>query len=244
MQLKRRLGRIFGRDHGGKSAKDANLNRSCSEFEVNNWVISQFVINKLMPVVGCHPFPLNEQMLMVAAVCRLQPTHIFEWGTNIGKSARVFYETCQAFGIHAEIHSIDLPDDMEHVEHPKERRGHLVRGLEGVMLHQGDGLDTSLQILSCCKSAAVSPLFFIDGDHSYESVRRELGEVIDKVSAANILLHDTFFQSMNSGYNIGPYLAIEAVLGERAHSFRVLSQNIGLPGMTLLWQPGLRVHKE
>lgn len=211
-----------------------------SEFEVNNRVISQFVVRELLPIVGFSPFPLNEQILMVAAVCRLKPTHIFEWGTNIGKSARIFYEVCKELNNDAEIHSVDLPDDAEHIEHPKENRGYLVRGIAGVKLHQGDGLDTSLRILSQYRSSESYPLFFIDGDHSYESVRRELGEIIDRVPTANILLHDTFYQSEASGYNVGPYRAIEDVLGERSHSFRIVSQNIGLPGMTLLWQPGFR----
>lgn len=213
-------------------------NPNGSEFEVNNWVISQFVVRKLLPIVGYSPFPLNEQILMVAAVCSLRPTHIFEWGTNIGKSARIFHEVCKEFNNDAEIHSVDLPDDAEHIEHPKENRGTLVRGLAGVKLHQGDGLETSLQILSQHRASEVSPLFFIDGDHTYESVRHELEEIIDRVPTANILLHDTFFQSEDSGYNVGPYRAMEAVLGEKSHSLRIVSQNIGLPGMTLLWQPG------
>jgi len=172
---------------------------------------------------------------MVVAVCRLRPTHIFEWGTNIGKSARIFYEICQAFDIEAEIHSIDLPANIAHVEHPKAKRGDLVRGLEKVRLHQGDGVDTSLKILSIITNAA-SPFFFIDGDHTYESVRRELGAVINAVPTANILLHDTFFQSEASGYNVGPCQAIIDTLEEHTHSFKTLSENSGLPGMTLLWQ--------
>ncbi|MDQ3112117.1 MAG: hypothetical protein M3R17_19715, partial [Bacteroidota bacterium] len=72
--------------------KDPSLNENASEFEVNNWVVSEFVIDKLVPAVGMHPFPINELMLMTASVCRFKPELIFEWGTNIGKSARVFYE--------------------------------------------------------------------------------------------------------------------------------------------------------
>lgn len=239
MTIRSLVSKVFCRSHchcHGQSVPNPNS----SEFEVDNWLISEFVIRTLVPVVDVRPFPLNEMILMVAAVCRLKPTHIFEWGTNIGKSARIFCEVCKAFGIASEIHSIDLPDDEEHIEHPKENRGYLVRGIDGVQLHQGDGLDTSLRILSQFIASDVSPLFFIDGDHSYESVKRELGEIIDRVPSANILLHDTFFQSENSGYNIGPCRAIKDVLGERTHSFRSISQNIGLPGMTLLWQPGCR----
>ena len=47
------------------------------------------------------------------------------------------------------------------------------RGLEGVHLHRGNGVEVALeqwQKLGCPKR----PLFFVDGDHAYESVRDEL----------------------------------------------------------------------
>ena len=216
--------------------EDPILNSSSTEFEVNNWIVSRFVIRRLMPIVDIHPFPVNEQMLMVSAVCRLKPTHIFEWGTNIGKSARIFYETCRAFGLDAGIHSFDLPDDVEHIEHPKENRGLLVKDIKEVNLHLGDGLENALQIVSDCKKDNLRPLFFIDGDHSYESVKRELEGVIKSVSQANILLHDTFYQSEESGYNVVPYKAIVDVLSGMPDRYKIISQNIGLPGMTLLRQ--------
>jgi hypothetical protein len=71
---------------------------------------------------------------MIAAVCVLKRTHIFEWGTNLGKSARIFYEVARRFGIETQIYSIDLPDDIEHVEHPKEKRGVSAKNLKGVNL--------------------------------------------------------------------------------------------------------------
>jgi cephalosporin hydroxylase len=214
------------------------LHRDCTEFEVNNWTISRFVLRRLVPIVGVRPFPLNEQMLMVAAICRLQPSHIIEWGTNIGKSARIFYETCRTFGISAEIHSIDLPDDVGHGEHPKKKRGLLVRGKKEVKLHIGDGLETSLNILSQSRNTAVRPLFFVDGDHCYASVKRELEGIIKNAPTADILLHDTFYQSVSSGYNIGPARAMDDVLKSIPNDFNMLVQNTGLPGMTLLWRTG------
>ncbi len=215
---------------------DPSINSNSTEFEVNNWIISRFVIDKLVPVVDIEPFPVNEQVLMVAAVCRIKPTHIFEWGTHIGKSARIFYETCRTFGLDAEIHSIDLPDNMEHIEHPKENRGLLVRGIKEVNLHLGDGLENALQIVSDYKKNDLRPLFFMDGDHSYKSVKRELEGIIKSVPQANILLHDTFYQSEESGYNVGPYKAVVDVLAGMPNRYKIISQNIGLPGMTLLWQ--------
>lgn len=222
-------------------AKDSNntfsdpvVNLNCTEFEVNNWIISDFIVNHLVPIVGVHPFPLNELHLMVAAVCRLQPSHIFEWGTNIGKSARIFYEAVKSFKIATEIHSIDLPDDMEHVEHPKDQRGALVKDIKEVKLYTGDGLVTSFSIYKEI-SDRKNVLYYLDGDHSYDSVYRELSFITKKIPEASILLHDTFYQSFESGYNVGPHKAIKDVLLKVPDKYTAISTQTGLPGMTLLY---------
>ena len=88
----------------GADKREAAPNPSATEFEVNNWAISEFVLSRLVPVVGVHPYPLNELMLMAAAICRFKPTHVFEWGTNVGASARVFHEAGRHFSIPLEIH--------------------------------------------------------------------------------------------------------------------------------------------
>lgn len=218
-----------------RAKQDPAMNVHCGEFEVNNWLVSEFVLNTLVPIVGVHPFPLNELVLMVAAVCRLKPDRIYEWGTHLGKSARVFYETARHFGLDVEIHSVDLPDHVIHQEHPGHQRGMLVKGLQGVHLHQGDGLSVCLDI----HAKAATPkhtLIFIDGDHSYASVRRELAGIMTGIPEAHILLHDTFFQSSESGYNVGPYRAISEAITETDVRYRLLSTQTGLPGMTLLYQ--------
>jgi Methyltransferase domain len=218
-----------------RAKQDPAMNVHCGEFEVNNWLVSEFVLNTLVPIVGVHPFPLNELVLMVAAVCRLKPGRICEWGTHLGKSARVFYETARHFGLDVEIHSVDLPDHVLHQEHPGHQRGMLVKGLQDVHLHQGDGLSVCLDI----QAQAATPkqtLIFIDGDHSYASVRRELAGIMNGIPEAHILLHDTFFQSSESGYNVGPYRAIAEAITETDVRYRLLSTQTGLPGMTLLYQ--------
>lgn len=208
-------------------------NREATELEVDAWNISSFVIKRLVPVVGVHPFPLHELMLMTAAVCWIRPTQIYEWGTHIGKSARVFYEITNHYRIDCTIHSTDLPDTIDHVEHPHAERGRLVRGLPRVVLHQGDGLDVSLALWRSSGSND-SQLFFLDGDHSVTSVRRELGAIVGEVAGANILLHDTFYQSDASGYNIGPHQAIEELIRAQPGRFHATHSGLGLPGMTLL----------
>jgi hypothetical protein len=229
--LKQKLLRFFFA--GEQSLPSPTKNLSCSQFEVDGWVISKFVLDKIVPVTGIHPFPLHELMLMVSAVCRLKPPIIFEWGTNIGKSARIFHETTNHFQIACQIHSIDLPDDVSHVEHPKEKRGAMVQGITAVTLHQGDGLATSLRIWKDAGSPA-NPLFFVDGDHSYESVCRELGGILAAIPNAAVLLHDTFYQSPDSGYNIGPLRAINDVITKYPGRFELIHSGLSLPGMTLM----------
>lgn len=218
-----------------RSAKNPVLNEDCKVFEVNNWIISEFILNKLIPIVGIQPFPLNELQLMVACICRLRPTHIFEWGTNIGKSARIFYETIKYFQIESEIHSVDLPYDHYHEEHPKDRRGLLVKNIKKVTLHTGNGLEKSLEIYQKIRGPK-SVLFFLDGDHSYDSVKHELQHIMRNAPGANILLHDTFFQSSKSGYNTGPFKALQELIESPQNNYSFISTNTGLPGMTLLYR--------
>lgn len=217
------------------SSADVVRNPKCSEFETDAWRLSQFVLDRLVPVVGVHPFPLHELMLLAAATCRLQPPLIFEWGTHIGKSARAFYEILMHYDIPGDIHSVDLPNDVQHVEHPSEERGRLVRGLSRVHLHQGDGIDVSLSLWRQ-HGRLRRPLFLVDGDHSYESVYRELSIIVSEIPDANVLLHDTFFQSPESGYNIGPWRAIEEVTRANPGRFKRIDSGLGLPGMTLLYR--------
>ena len=222
------------REEPAISRENPARNATSTEFEVDAWAISQFVMRKLVPVVGSHPFPLHELMLMTGAVCRLEPREIFEWGTHIGKSARVFYEITSHYGIPADIHSTDLPDDVEHSEHPHTERGKLVRGLPHVHLHQGDGLTTSLELWRA-GGRQPRPLFFVDGDHSHESVLRELTGIANEVPHAAILVHDAFYQSAEAGYNTGPYRAIEEVVAAWPGRYRKVHSGLGLPGMTLLY---------
>jgi len=234
MSIVDRIARRLGSRHSPTTA-DVARNPDCSEFEVDAWQLSRFVLDRLVPVVGLHPFPLHELMLLSAATCRLRPPMIFEWGTHIGKSARAFYETLRHYNIPGEIHSVDLPDDVQHVEHPSNERGRLVRGLGRVHLHQGDGVDVSVSLWKQ-QGRAPGVLFLVDGDHSYESVYRELSIIVREIPDANVLLHDTFFQSPGSGYNIGPWRAIDEVTRANPGRFKRIDSGLGLPGMTLLYQ--------
>ncbi|HMC97225.1 MAG TPA: class I SAM-dependent methyltransferase, partial [Flavobacteriales bacterium] len=173
-------------------------------------------------------------MLLAGTVCRFRPALIFDWGTHIGVSARVFRETITAFGIPAAIHSIDLPDEVHHGEHPKNERGKLVRGMKEVTLHQGDGVTRALELCNELRPHG-NVLFYVDGDHSHASVTRELGAILAQRPDAIVLLHDTFYQSADSKYNIGPYEAINEVLAAQPRAYKMIRTTTGLPGMTLVY---------
>jgi predicted O-methyltransferase YrrM len=72
---------------------------------------------------------------------------------------------------------------------------------------------------------------FIDGDHAYETVRRELA-LLDLLRPGAALLHDTFYQP-GSTYNHGPWLAIQDYLKDQP-AFQVVALQTGLPGMTYI----------
>lgn len=211
-------------------------NINCTEFEVDKWALSEFILNKLVPIVGVHPYPLDELMLMSATVCRLHPTYIFEWGTHVGKSARIFYETCMHYNINSEIHSFDLPDDIEHIEHPHKNRGAFLKNIKAIKLYQEDGLKKGIGIFQSSTVGNKTALFYLDGDHLYDTVVKEIETILNRIPEANILLHDTFYQSGQSGYNIGPYKAIVDSLKGIAHDYYIQQTTMGLPGMTLIYK--------
>ena len=213
--------------------RDPVRNPESSEFEVDLWTLSRFLLQRVVPVVGTGTYPLNELLLMCAAACRLKPSVVYDWGTHIGASARVFYECEKAFKLGYEVHSIDLPPDGSHAEHPGWKHARLVRRLAGVHLHRGNGVRVALDHWK--KSGRPKrPLFFVDGDHAYESVYEELDQIFSMVPDASVLAHDTFFQSAGSNYNVGPARAVDEIVEKFPSRFRVIKSGLGLPGMTLL----------
>jgi cephalosporin hydroxylase len=214
---------------------DPTVNPDGAQFEINTKIISEFVLNKIVPIVGVTPYPLDELMLMSSALARVRPNYLFEWGTHLGKSARVFYESTRHFNIDCSIHTIDLPDRVSHIEHPGKQYGKYIVNIPQIQKHRGDGLQIS-QTIGNTLAANTRVMFFLDGDHSYESVFRELSGVSKNFPDASILLHDTFNQSSESGYNIGPYRAIEEVLKTESGKYQVIGTRMGLPGMTFLYR--------
>ncbi len=230
--------KIFSHKGSARSADIPVVNPQFKEFEVNNWDLSGFIIDKLLPIVGYHPYPLNELLLMTGALCRIHPDHLFEWGTHLGKSARIFFETRQRFQLKTVIHSVDLPPDVSHIEHPGKEYAKFLKGIQGVKLYRGDGLEIATKLGKSFDPSAIL-MFFLDGDHSFESVSRELEILSASFPSASILVHDTFYQDPACGYNIGPYKAIQQLLGRNPSRYRLIETCTGLPGMSLLLPSGI-----
>jgi cephalosporin hydroxylase len=202
--------------------------------EADKWALSEFILQKLIPIAGIHPYPLDELLLMCSTLAYFRPDLILEWGTHYGKSARIFYEATIYLNLKTQIHSIDLPPTAEHIEniHEASQRGALVRRLP-VMLHLGDGLTIARQVIQ--KEKPDLPLFFIDGDHSFASVQNELKGIHNMAPQAVVLAHDTFWQGGESGYNCGPAEALSEFATQ--HKLPLQTTLLGLPGMSLTyWQ--------
>lgn len=217
-----------------RAYKAVERNRELEMLEIDTWESSRFILGELVPIVGVSPYPLNELMLMTGAVCWLKPELIFDWGTHIGKSARIFYEITRHFKISSEVHTIDLPQNARHIEHPGKNRGIYIKGIKSILSYDGDGVTEAVKIYK--EKHKKKALFFLDGDHKYTSVKRELERITKNAPNSSVLIHDTFFQSKESSYNIGPFRAIETVIKKYSSRYKKIETQTGLPGMTLLYQ--------
>lgn len=218
--------------------------------EADTTALDQLVLEKVIPQTGLL-YPLPEISLMALAVARVQPTHIFEWGTSSGGSAKIFHTITEALGWKTEIHTWDLPEDVPHGQHPGQEHGKLARGLPRVHFHREDGLTGALGKMAAerSKNPKFRGLFFVDGDHSYHSVIRELAGLISVQDEFHLLAHDTFVQKPDAkGQSRESWLGCPTALEAFAKDYRWLNVGFGNPGMAYLWgrgkrnvKPGLRL---
>lgn len=170
----------------------------------------------------------DEEVIFAAKVMeRLRPTHVFEWGTNVGASARLFYETAQDLGFHCEVHTVELPIELAYLDrdHPGENRyGLWIQGLP-IHGHLGDGLIESLRLYKETKPERA--LFFVDGCHEYKHVLNEFRSIAKAAPSAVILAHDT-------RHLAGPAKAVKTFLKDapRRYLREVCKSDAG---MTALW---------
>ena len=175
-------------------------------------------------------YPEGELEFMCETVAEVKPDVIFEWGTGSGASGRIF---CEATGLVAlanswigepvDLVTIDLPDELAPLEaqHPRERTGMYLPDRARISRLRGDGVTVSLALWATNFADAYNkPLFFIDGDHSYFAVYREVALIDRMVPNAVMLLHDT---------NDGPGLAAEKwCADQRRHTFESIPGRTGI----------------
>jgi len=210
----------------------------CCEAEVVE--LDRFVLEKILPQTGLL-YPLAEISLMALAVDRVRPSHIFEWGTNIGGSAKIFHQITESLGMDTAIHTWDLPEDVPHGQHPGKNHAKLARGLARIHFHREDGLQGALTQyhLEKAKNPGMRALFFVDGDHFYESVVREIVGLVSVQEEFHILAHDTFVQKPDGkGQSKESWLACPTALQISASEYRWLNVGFGNPGMAYLWGRG------
>lgn len=168
-------------------------------------------------------YPQGELEFMCEAVEDVRPDAIFEWGTGSGASGRIFCEAAAIVcGRQINLVTVDLPDELSPLEsqHPRERTGQYLPGgvHAGVSAMRGDGVTTALMVWTQFPSER--PLFFIDGDHSYFAVYREVALIDRMVPNAVMLLHDT---------NDGPGLAGEKWVADQGrHTYRSIQGRTGI----------------
>jgi len=193
---------------------------------------SKFVVEVLYPLIKSQPYPINEQILMTCVAKTRDIDYIFEYGTHFGVSARIWYEIKKYFNLKYNIHTIDLPYNEEHIEHPKNNVGVFIRNISEIQQHFGNGVEVSLELAK--KFKAKNPLFFVDGDHEYESVYLELDRIYSEFPSSHVLAHDTFMQREEKKYNTGPGRAVKAII--KKYNLEEVQLNIGTPGMTYLYK--------
>lgn len=182
-------------------------------------------VNAILDLLAIPGYPPEEIGLMVDTVINYRPMYVFEWGTNRGTSARIFYEAARLTGDPCEIHTTELPDDVPYLEHPGDESGLFVRNLP-VEQHRGDGLQVTLELMALTDGHH-STVVYIDGDHSPEIVYRELCEIRAVRPEAVLLVHDTGHDES------GPREAVERFLAERAGKYGVTQAHTAT-GMTRL----------
>lgn len=117
-------------------------------------------------LLGMSDYSGEDIAFMARVVDETSPTHIFEWGTNAGASARIFYELTQTRRPRVELHSIDWREPGSTCfEYPDLCQGYWVRW-RPVFLHTGDGLKTTLALFEM--EGPERALVYLDDGHLFQ----------------------------------------------------------------------------
>lgn len=171
----------------------------------------------------------DEVSFLAETVFALEPDFICEWGTNRGSSARIFYESCQLLRVTPWIYTVELPNKLAPVtaDHPGIQTGMFIRKLQGITAYRGDGITTAMKLYR--RASPSRPLFFVDGDHSFQTVYKELRTLLSEAKNAVVVVHDTNHPEGRGP--TGPAEAINALVWDRYRKTELLSQ----AGMVRLW---------
>jgi hypothetical protein len=128
----------------------------------------------------------DEINFMCDTVELVQPDRVLDWGTNLGASARVFYE---ATGANCVVETIDLPMVLEALDRDHAGAGTGLHLHPDIRQHRGDGVTEALRL--CATWNPKRPLFFLDGNHLRENVFREIWAIHKFCPHGVLLVHDT-----------------------------------------------------
>lgn len=167
----------------------------------------------------------DEVAFIAKTLLKLQPSHVFEWGTNVGASARIFHEVTRLAGIRSTVHTWEHPD-MTTRDHPGHRHAELVDGIATVIPYIGEGLIGALSLYTSTTPARA--LFFLDGDHSYATVLKELRAIAKVAAEAVILVHDLRHPTERTGDAVHDFAAEQ-------NGRYVLAELASQAGMGRLW---------
>ena len=125
----------------------------------------------------------------------LRPGIIVEWGTNVGYSARILYEAKVLLGLRTAVHSVDIAREAPILrpEDEGKERGHHVQGLN-VALHVGHGAQEAVSITAM--SGRARPLFFVDDNHGYDMLSRDLEMLARDTPLAVLVVHDVTLSTL------------------------------------------------
>lgn len=181
--------------------------------------------------IGLHDYPDEHIALFQDTVERLKPTHIFEWGTNWGESARIWYELTEGQDPLCQIHTTDI--NMLGApcgEHPGHLHGHWIRGqtvMDRPRLHwrRGEGCETSIRLWKVLLPE--HSLFFIDDSHRVLANARYLRAISHECPPAVIIVHD-------SGVGGEPRAAVDSFLRRHGDGYKV-TEVAATSGAIRLW---------
>ena len=185
-------------------------------------------------VMRCHKagvlgYTPEEMTFVYDTMAELRPSLLLEWGTNVGHSARMFWEAKRLLALDTEIHSIELSEPVSALrpEDEGKQRGHHVQGLD-VTLHVGVGVPTAVRLHA--ESGREPTLLYVDDNHSGPGLTHDLGVLTTEMPDAVILVHDVHLSTARF---------TECDLAVRDFSVRhpefVADEVLGPCGMVRLW---------